>query len=232
MRAALVIAVVGCGKHPPLPDAAVPMAYELILGANEPFDRPAPAIAPVAYIDGVATTDLKLSYPDMASAVGATHRAELRYGDVVVAALTVTILANGGCAQQLQGVSSYVEAVCSYDSGDIRLGGVEAHAANGVCSGDSFCAPRCNCSSGQHCTALVALTSPFASHAGCAPIGAKQLGNACAYTADPNGAYDDCATGLVCVAGSCQQTCGTFGGTTCATCGYVPGYPPELKVCM
>lgn len=244
----LVIAVLAaCGGDAPHatppPDAAPPgptaMTYRFSIFPAEPQDRPAAATPPTAYIDGHAMQELDLTFPDEAAALGTSHVAELRYGSLVVASYTVTLGDAGSCLDPTTAgtVTEYDQSLCAYDSGDLRFGGdhstvTTTPSSGGVCTGDGFCAPDCNCSAGQRCTERVVSTSPWFSHLGCAPIGTKPAGAACTFTADPAGAYDDCAGGLACVAGTCQPTCSPQAPCATGTCGYVPGYPPEIMVCQ
>jgi hypothetical protein len=47
---------------------------------------------------------------------------------------------------------------------------------------------------------------------------------------DPDGAYDDCGSELVCCQGTCHALCAT---TACTTqCMQPEGYPPEAAFCM
>lgn len=231
----LLLACAACGAGGK--SGGPPLDVRLQLFPDEPSDRPARPIAPVAYIDGVATQRADFHYDDGDAAFAVSHVAELRFGATVVASIDLTLVPHG-CLDPVNdpGVTSYTASICLYESGDLRFGSAESRGDT-VCVGDGFCTPACapggpsdGCGAGTHCTARASSMTPFASHLGCAPLGGKQLGDPCAFTADPAGAYDDCAAGLVCVDGACRATCAA--SPTCATCAYVDGYPPELRACL
>ena len=69
----------------------------------------------------------------------------------------------------------------------------------------------------------------MSTHMACAPTGPK-VGEACSFTADPAGAYDDCGDGLLCILGVCERFCTE---QECAghRCDYLAGQPPEMRQC-
>ncbi|HTJ44520.1 MAG TPA: hypothetical protein VL463_20590 [Kofleriaceae bacterium] len=217
------------------PDAEIPllhMSYDLYVFNAEPFERPAPAIAPVVYIDGVPRRSLSIVYTNELKAIGAKHVVELRYDDHVIASYALTI-ERTGCLNPLTIpiAASYSQALCEYDSGDLRFASDEAMSVpigNGgaTCVGDGTCRPCGGCVGDPHlrCGLRVESTTPFASRLDCAPRGTKQLGEACTFIDDPDGAYDDCAADLFCVEGTCRASC--------ASGMFVDGYPPEVRVCQ
>jgi hypothetical protein len=71
---------------------------------------------------------------------------------------------------------------------------------------------------------------PVFTHMRCTSIGPKQAGDACSFTPDPDGAYDDCGTDLICYEGTCHARCYV---TPCmTTCVQPDGYPSEATFCM
>ncbi|MDB4957442.1 MAG: hypothetical protein JWO36_5011 [Myxococcales bacterium] len=223
------------------PTATVaPFHYELYAHHAEPQGPPASPVAPVIYYDSMPIERLAIDYPNYADAIGMQHTVELRYGTIVLASLARTIGVQDNaeaCSEKHMNapLTTYSETLCEYDNGEFRIEFADAATADGGgCLGDAFCPPRCGtsatytgCPTGTHCTSRVTSVDPFASYLDCAPIGNKQLGDACTLIADPAGAYDDCADQLLCASGTCQALC----SDACASCDYVPGHAPELRIC-
>ena len=242
MRVALLaLTLAGCSAQhatPPPPDADPGLHYQLLVLPSEPGQRPPRMPPPTVFIDGTERTSITVDYASYADALQLTHDVQLRAGDVVVAEYVAGSGTISDCSFHHMGepVTRYSEGVCELDSGDLRAGNSDASVASGGCSGDGFCAPYClpgnpSCGAGMHCTGRAASIDPLYTHLGCAPIGAKQLGETCSFVPDSAGAYDDCADGLLCVAGTCHALC-PVNGTVCSTCSYVDGEPPELRVCL
>ena len=240
----LALLLAGCSAQhaaqAPSPDAFPGLHYELIVLPTEPAQRPPRTLPPQVFIDGVARTSITLDYASYADALQLSHEVQLRAGDVIVADYVAGSGEISNCSFHFMGapVTSYSEGVCEYDSGDLRAGSSDGTTANGGgCNGDSFCTAQCSpanaayCGAGMHCTARAPSIDPLYSHLACAPLGTKQLGDACSFIPDRSGAYDDCADGLLCVAGTCHALCNIV-PPTCTPCTYVDGEPPELTVCM
>lgn len=227
MQCARVLAaclVVSCGSEGATPDATPPpMTYRLGVFSAEPTDRPPRTEAPIVFIDGIERRQLEITYESQMASYGAEHVIEMRFGGPIVSK-TITI-EPGACLGQFPNAAEYSQAFCLYDSGDIRFGSVQV----GGCIGDYFCLPTCGCGPLERCTSRVASTSPFVSHLGCAPAGPRKLGESCTLIADPDGAYDDCGGGLLCVGGTCHELCTP---DDCASCSYIEGHAPELRVCL
>ncbi|MBX3157012.1 MAG: hypothetical protein KF773_13640 [Deltaproteobacteria bacterium] len=241
-RLAWILGVCACGDDVrPEPDApGVPpgsFQYLLRVTPSEPPDRP-PAAAPAkVYIDGVARTALDLVYPDEGTALGERHVVELRAGAAVLASYEL-VIDREGCLDRFDRASLLQQDLCAFDSGDLRFASERAAEGERVCYGDGFCFPRCfddsSCASPAEprCTSRATSEAPFASHLACAPAGPRALGESCALVADPAGAYDDCALGLLCVAGACRRACRPRSSDPgCNGCTYVPGHAPEIGVC-
>jgi hypothetical protein len=162
---------------------------------------------------------------------------ELRAGPGVVVARQELVIDRNGCLFNFPRAELLHQDFCGYDSGDLRFASERAVEGERVCFGDSFCFPSCfddaSCTPERpRCTSRATSTSPFASHLACSPVGPRALGETCALVADPDGAYDDCGAGLLCVAGTCRTSCRPRSSDPgCATCTYVPGHAPEIGVC-
>lgn len=228
-RSTVLALLVACGSDPhiTLDDAppAVPFTYELGVYTGGRPERPDP---PTVYIDGAPTTSISMMYGSAAEAAGTMHVVELRYADQVIATYPVTVNASSFCSNgPLEKQSDGVE---EYETGDLRQGGVFYYSDGGSCHGDPSGFPNCACSSSERCgVRVVRDAAPVFTHLRCTPIGLKQVGEACSFTPDPDGAYDDCGTDLVCYQGTCHARC----DATCTTsCAQPDGYPDEVSLCM
>lgn len=236
MRALVSVGVVvlaGCtdGMAPDLmPVMPTEVTLRVRAFAAEPTERPVPEPAPVVYIDGEATTERAWTYPTAEDVIASVHVLELRVGEAVIARRDIEDLGPAVRAAEVH-VGALVDATlayCAFASGDLRYGLDHLVGSMGQSTGDGFCLPAClplgtDCGAGLRCTSRVVSTAPFASRLGCAPVGPKRLGESCTLIADPDGAYDDCGGGLLCVEGACRAVC-TDGA-------YVPGHAPELRRC-
>jgi hypothetical protein len=241
-RLFLVVLVVGCGSDGAGVDARLD-AYEpyagpvdyVVRGTATQLDPPRPDVTPTVAIDGVATEWATLTYPDQAAAIASSHTIELRVDTDVVRRFTWQTHFEG-CEAPL-GLRQYELELCWFASGDIRLGSVfvDGDTADGhtaFCTADAFCTSPCyaaSCAAGERCTSRATLLDPFFSHLGCAPTGPRDLGEACTWIADPDGAYDDCGADLVCIAGTCRRTC--MDPSCQSGCAPALGHAPELRVC-
>ena len=219
-----------------LPDASTTVAYGVFAIAENAYMRPSAVEPPRVFIDGVETRMAMTTYPDVAALEASIHHVETRFGDAVLTTLDLD-LSNDGideCIDHAGALTSWRDELCAYDTGELRYASNEGAGAHGGCVGDGFCV-SCNdasCGSGSECSVRATHFAPFFSRYACAPIGAKQAGEACTFTADPAGAYADCATGLACVDGTCHARCTQLtGSNACSTCAFVPGYPDEVAVC-
>ena len=151
------------------------------------------------YIDGVATNKVEITYDSADDAIGESFLVELRYGERAVAQFRAT-LSETSCLGRVDNPSRYRLSLCSYASGDLRFQSDSAFSDSRSCIGDGFCHAICSCGL-DRCTSRITSREPFASHLGCAPVGPKALGEACALIADADGDYDDCGSNLLCVDG-------------------------------
>lgn len=229
MRVAVFLVLAACVVANPPPPPADRFTYTINVLHAEPIDRPPASPAPIILIDGIETARVDLVYD---SVVLEPHLIELRHGDHVIASTRV-VAEPGGCADRVTNPTHYAKTYCGYDSGDLRFAAEEAFGDD-ACSGDGFCIPRCfpgdDSCPGQRCASRATLIDPFSSHLACTPIGPRLLGEACTWTDNPDGAYDDCGDGLACIAGTCHTVC-RQGASTCGPCTYVPGHAPELGIC-
>jgi hypothetical protein len=237
-KSSVLLALLGaCGESDDLPtDAPVPLAYafEVVVGWTEPEDRPFPDPIDRAYqvyIDGTRTKSMIARYETERVADGWAHVLELRSAGRVLLTRTFGVT-DGYCLQRVQQSDyptsiRYVQPICAYWSGDLRLGIARGADGSWACGSDDTCRPACGphapCAAGERCTSRTTSLAPLASHLACAPVGPKQLGEACALVDDPGGAYDDCGAGLLCVDGACRAVCEQGR--------YLPGQPPELRLC-
>jgi len=237
--AVLVLLLTACGEHGSVPvDAPFvpgPVTYRLSVGWAEPMSRPQPSSLPTIFIDGVARDQISEIYARREDTVDVKHVIELRAGDAVLRTRTWGI--DQSCLDQVEPTDTATEVeegACAYWSGDLRFGGVSVQSDRGFCVGDGFCIPDCGgqfgfpCPDAERCTSRASSTVPLASHLACAPVGPKQLGEACALIADAKGALDDCGKDLLCVDGTCRSVCMCNGA--CAD-GFITGQPPELMLC-
>ena len=197
MRLAVVVLLAACGSAPPAPDAALPstFTYHFRVGMEDPGRN----LGLVVLIDGVATTDISATYDASQMGTVLRHHVELRYQDTVLATLdgrdVLTCTPFGGS------LISYDDGNSELDSGDLRFGATDVDCTDGAFASDSFGNPNCNCGSDQRCTPRITLASPRFTRMSCAPIGPKHDGEACSFTQDPGGAYDDCGANLMCFQG-------------------------------
>ncbi len=210
------------------------MHLRIYIAPSDPTDRPARMSPPQIFVDDMPTRSFETEYASYADAISASHTVELRAGEVVVASMSLGSAEIQDCSAHYddEPVIDFMDTLCEYDNGELAYESSEGSTASGGCQGDAFCTHGCGpCSTGMHCTSRAVLIDPLYTHLGCAPIGPKQLGDACELIMDPNGAYDDCADGLLCVAGTCHTICQQPTSPQCSICEYVDGEPSELKVC-
>jgi len=151
------------------------------------------------------STEIHRTYPASQTGVFVSHHVELRYQATVLATYdAVDALA---CRPYHGSLISYDEGITELDSGDLRPGSSDVDCTDGGFAGDSFGYPDCSCGSDQRCEPRITLDSPKFTRLSCAPIGPKLDGDACSFTADPAGAYDDCGSGLLCYEGTCHLLC-------------------------
>jgi hypothetical protein len=226
-RAAVLALLVACSSDPHVtPDAPTPLpfTYQLAVYAREP----ARTDPPVVYIDGVPTMSFSMTYASAAEADGTMHVVDLRYADQIIATWPVTVHETPFCASGPLAQRS--ESVAEYDSGDLRNGGLSELGTDSECHGDPSLLPNCACSGSERCGLRVVRDAPVFTHLRCTPIGPKLVGDACSFTSDADGAYDDCGSDLICYQGTCHALCRTTGCAT--TCVQPDGYPNEAAVCM
>lgn len=223
------MSVAACSGQPQITvDATppVPFTYQLDVVTYGQPERPDP---PAVYIDGAPTTSISIMYGRAADAEGTMHVVELRYADQVIATRSVTVhSASTFCAPGPLARQS--EEVAELETGDLRMGALFERAADGnECHGDPALVPECPCTSDERCAVRVVRTAPTFTHLRCTAIGPKQLGDACTFTPDPDGAYDDCGDGLICYAGTCHGPCDINCTTSCAQ---PDGYDTWETFCM
>jgi hypothetical protein len=223
------VAIAGCAvdpSAPPTPPATIHDTVIVSLGS------PARAVPPTILIDGVARTRL-----DEEVTVVPSHHVEMRAGEVVVAAIDLAP-ADQACELATPlAATSESSSVLAYENGELRFESASVTTDGSGCVADGGGQPACypgttSCPGGGHCTSRAQSISPLYTHLACAPVGTHQLGDACALLPDTDGAYDDCADGLLCVAGACRALCVLTDDSRCATCANVDGEPAELAVCM
>jgi hypothetical protein len=215
----LIAALTGCGVD-----------FTLSVGDGEPDQRPARGEAVEVFIDGVQTRRVRLDFafdPDGEESV----IIELRYAGQTIAQREHPI----GPFDCGWGPRDINASYYAFSSGDLRFGSQTVKCRGSTEIGDGFAFPRCHpsaaalqCGEGAKCSARAILLAPLFSRMDCVPNGTKLRGDSCNYVSDADGAYDDCAAGLVCVEGTCHELCEAAG---CDTCAYVPGLPPELQIC-
>lgn len=229
---ALLAAACGTSESP----AVQPLTYTIDVRRLEP----ARAVPPVIYIDDVPGDSLSIEFPSYVAALAATHHVQLRAGDVVVAEQVLDRGYLEDCSKQMGGLAprEFQADLCEWDHGEVSVNSTEGSAEKRACVGDSFCytggcdvASANGCPAGTHCTTRAQSIDPLYTHYACAPVGTKQLGEACSLIPDPAGAYDDCANELLCVAGTCHAICEPA-YTSCSSCMPVDGEPYDLRVCM
>jgi hypothetical protein len=201
---------------------------------SEPWNRPPHDPRPATYINGVETESLEIVYDSVSAAIGTSHLVELRHGEVVIASRDYTVR-RSSCFDEVGRVTELGASFCTFDSGDVRSAGDLINGTSGTCIGDAFCLAACRifgCEPGMRCASLIALAEPLASRLACVPIGPAQLEQACRVVDGGDGAYDDCGLDLVCVEGLCRARCGPTYGTCDDDCSWIPGHPPEVRVCM
>jgi hypothetical protein len=228
MRAGLMAALlVACSDSHVTPDAPPPVPFEYDLGVFT-FGQPERPDPPTVYIDGAPTTSISVMYGSASEAEGTMHLVELRYADQVIATWPVTVQARSLCtAAPLTKLS---EGLAEYETGDLRQGGVFYESGDTMCHGDPSLLPNCPCTSSERCAVRVVRdTAPVFTHLRCTPIGTKQLGDACSFTPDPDGAYDDCGTNLICYDGTCHGRCDASCMTSCVQ---PDGYDNYEAFCM
>ncbi|MBA3459217.1 MAG: hypothetical protein H0T46_04600 [Deltaproteobacteria bacterium] len=237
-KSSVLVALLASCAEPEDPEIVTapggPIAFSLSVRSYEPYDRFPPAEQPRIYIDGVEQSAIEQLFPSIEAADDAVHLIELRYGSAIVRKRFHRVGAASGCPDVHP--TEMRHELCAYWSGDIRFGSSYATGRFGTCVGDGFCAAGCGrganpCPDGERCTSRATLLDPFASHLACAPIGPKRKGEACALIDATGGAYDDCAGDLLCVEGTCQAVCTEIECSMMPGCRYVPGQPPELRLC-
>jgi hypothetical protein len=217
-----------------------PLSYTVTAFWVAPMGAPAAEPKPVVYIDGVQAESVTYEYPSTASAKQAVHTIELRHGDQVVFSQSAPG-ADHHCLKYVGLATTTQQSWCAYANGDLRFGSDQAHGTTGEgCVGDGFCRPWCfppamYCEADERCTSIYTSLDPLASHLGCAPAGARSAGDTCTLVVDAAGMHDDCAAGLLCVEGTCRQTC--LPGSMelpagCTACSFVAGHAPELGICQ
>ncbi|MBA3459218.1 MAG: hypothetical protein H0T46_04605 [Deltaproteobacteria bacterium] len=234
----LLAVLCACGADDVWPaDAAVPERelYEIAVGGGEPSDRPGPIYyAPVhVFVDGRVTRSLTSMREEE---LAGKHTFELRQAGKVLLSRTYDF-EDGLCVRRIEqpgypSTTRHTQIICSYWSGDLRLG-VARRAAGSSC--EFVCMPECGdhapCAPGDRCTTRTTSIYPALGHLGCAPIGPKAAGDPCALIDSAGGAYDDCGENLICVGDKCQRTCDARYCEDHPGCRYVPGHPPELRIC-
>lgn len=221
MRLAAVTVLAACGNAAPTPDA-LPSTIDYRLFVTLDGSRQLPLSVS---IDGVQTNDLHTTYERSQEGTTVHHTIELRYQDAVL--LRRDVLSNlSSCNADLgNGVLSYEESYEELDSGDLRALGDDIRGVSWVCNGDAFGIAGCWQGAADRCAPVVELAAPLFTRLSWVPAGPKQHGDACAFTDDPAGAYDDCANGLFCYQGSCHTLC--LDGAAPA----IDGYPREVRIC-
>jgi hypothetical protein len=233
----LVAGITGCAADE-ADSGDGPLTYSLSAFWVAPMGAPV-VTKPVVYIDGVQVESVTYEYPTTASAKQAVHVIELRHGDQVVFSQSAPG-ADHYCLAYVGSAITAAQSWCAYGNGDLRYAGDQAHGTSGdVCVGDGFCRPRCvppaaYCAPNERCTSIYGSLDPIATHLGCAPAGARLAGDTCALVVDAAGMHDDCAAGLLCVEGTCRQTC--LPGSMelpagCTACSFVAGHAPEMGIC-
>jgi hypothetical protein len=73
------------------------------------------------------------------------------------------------------------------------------------------------CYAGERCTWVQDALNASSGHPGCVPDGVTQTGQACSYTSQTGGYYDDCAKRNACSQGVCELICGVGSPAACIT---------------
>ena len=221
MRLAVVVLLAACGSHgasAPMPDAvAVPSTidYRLFVGLQSMRGLS-------AWIDGAPTSDVHETYDRSQAGITVHHTAELRYQDTVIVRREVSDTLSP-CNGDETDLVSYEDSLIALDSGDLRYGGTTLRGISWGCVGDTFGIAACWQGTSRRCAPVIELATPLFTRLDWVPAGPKLHGDACAFTPDPNGAYDDCAAGLFCYQGTCHTICNA--GQT------IDGYPSEVLLC-
>lgn len=223
----MLAACTSAQARPDAPPPAPPIEFKFRVGS----DHTRPSLPLTILIDGSPTTEIDQTYDPSAAGTLVQHTLELRYQDITVATLhTGDVLSP--CYVDQGAVTSYLTGADELDSGDFRYVGAEIDTTNGVCSEDAFGWPNCNCPADQRCVPRVSYDGPPRfTHLGCAPIGAKQHGDACTFTPDPAGAYDDCGASMFCYQGACHTMCVIDHGNPNPLPPPSDEYPPEVSLC-
>lgn len=204
-----------------------PLRVQIGVSPEGPRQDPAPTV----YIDGVAATSFDRTYESNEAAIAEEHLIELRHGERTIRKRAVNIV-SASCLDYVKPAASVSISFCLYDSGDIRFrAGV---VQDPPCVGDGFCWSCMDrgCLAGTRCASRITSIDPPASYLACVPIGPALLGDSCTFVEDPDGAYDTCAGGLLCVGGVCRQFCDRDSECAGGTCEQLPGHAPEVQVCM
>jgi hypothetical protein len=236
MRLAGLVLLTACGNGAAAPDAPgapppIPPTIAFHLGVGLDGGRHLPLSI---WIDGTQTNDLHEDLDRSQMYPTVTHSIELRYQD--------TVLFRSGfsgkltpCEYDGSTLLSYDVSFGELDSGDVRPYGATIVSQLGDvhegCAEDGFGYPDCNCGAGEHCEPRVELDSPRFTRLACAPIGPKQHGDACTFTADPTGAYDDCGASMFCFQGTCHTMCLIDPGNPSQLPPPSDEYPREVALC-
>ena len=132
------------------------------------------------------------------------------------------------CAPLSGSLISYSTGIIELDSGDLRPAATDVVCTDGGFAGDSLGWPNCSCAADEHCEPRITLDSPRFTRLACAPSGPKLDGDACSFTPDAAGAYDDCGSGLFCWNGTCHGMCMRDGGSPPVL---GPEYPFDVTPC-
>lgn len=228
MRLAALAMLAACGGTAVPPDASPPtIDYRLSLGWRVPR-RDVPV---TIWIDGTQALEIHETYDRAQARSVVHHTVELRYQDTVIYRRDVaTTLAP--CNNGSGDVLSYSEGIYELDSGDLRAGGADiisqVNGVEGHCIADSF--DRADCwptTDSMRCAPVIELDAPRFTRLAWVPPGTKQKGDACTFTPDPGGAYDDCGKDLFCYQGTCHGLC--FGGPNSTPIS--DEYAPEVELC-
>lgn len=240
MRSLLFVALTigGCSTDPdPGPAYEYAYSYTLDLHRYEPGDRLLPQQPLTLLIDGVPRSHAEYHFASLDEAAAASIDVQLVFATEVITTYKPP-LSTTDCRSPGDAVAEAAPPIvvrdnsCVLDQGEIRGMSRSFQSASRGCLGDGFCAPYCltrsaypnGCAESERCTSRITHFDPIFSRLRCAPIGPRQLGDACTYTADEAGAYDDCGRDLLCVDGFCRQVC--FDDD----CVYVSGHSSDLRV--
>lgn len=218
MRLAGLALLAACGSTAPTPDALMippTIDYRLFVGLDSTRGL-------AVWIDGAQTSDVHETYDRSQAGTTVRHTAELRYQDAVVLRREVSDTLSP-CNADETNLVSFEDSLFALDSGDLRPGSTTLRGISWGCVGDGFGIAGCWQGTDRRCAPVIELAMPLFTRLDWVPAGPKLHGDACSFTPDPNGAYDDCAAGLFCYQGTCHTLCDN--GQT------IDGYAGEVLLC-